>query len=203
MLLTHPLRSSVVSLIKTSDVVFSERVSAIQTLDEKLSRWWRQVPPIFELTTSSVETISHDLLPKILLLNVVYHQSLCALHASIVPAFCWSPSDESWLLARQLAANVAYHHAREVSALIKAVLSEYPRLSAMPSFVAYAAYCGCAIQIPFIWCSNPIVRGRAQANVRSNITMIHTMAEYWKFSAILVWSTPLWRPNFQSIDFIV
>ncbi|OBT75851.1 hypothetical protein VF21_04434 [Pseudogymnoascus sp. 05NY08] len=56
---------------------------------------------------------------------------------------------------------------------------------AIPSFIAYAAYCGCAIQIPFLWCSEPSVREKAHANVRTNIRMIHLSAKYWKFSALL------------------
>jgi hypothetical protein len=55
----------------------------------------------------------------------------------------------------------------------------------MPSFIAYAAYCGCAIQIPFLWCSNQEVRRHAIANVGANIKMIETMATYWKIAALL------------------
>ncbi|KAK4498842.1 hypothetical protein PRZ48_009352 [Zasmidium cellare] len=55
----------------------------------------------------------------------------------------------------------------------------------MPTFVAYAAYGGCAILIPFMWCSNPMVRRRAQAYVQANMRMINAMAEYFKFAALL------------------
>jgi hypothetical protein len=138
------------------------------------------------LAPLNVAEVPQDHLPKVLLINVVYHQSLCALHASIVPLFCWSPGDETWASARQLSAQIAFEHALAASELIEAVITTYPRLGAMPSFVAYAAYSGCAIQMPFLWCSKQAVKDRAQANVRANIQMIHAMASYWKFAALLV-----------------
>jgi hypothetical protein len=125
-------------------------------------------------------------IPLLLLINLVYHQTLCVLHASIVPLFCWTEGDEGWMSTRHMSAQVAYEHACSVSALVDATLSWDIKLSAMPTFVAYAAYGGCAILIPFLWCSEPSVRRQAQANVGSNIRMIQGMAEYWKFAALLV-----------------
>lgn len=85
-----------------------------------------------------------------------------------------------------MSAQVAFEHAGTVSKLIQVVLSSYERLSAMPSFIAYAAYCGCAIQIPFMWCLNESVRDTVRRNVQANVKMIHTMADSWKFAGILV-----------------
>lgn len=131
-------------------------------------------------------SVSQDGLPNILLLNVAYHQSMCALHASIVPLFSWSAGQISWPSARQISAQKAYEHACAVSTLIKATLAIFARVSAIPSFVAYAAYCGCAIQIPFMWAAEPSVRQRACDNVKANLRMIHILSKYWKFSSILV-----------------
>lgn len=128
----------------------------------------------------------HDEIPRVMLINMVYHQALCALHASIVPLFCWGEGDETWLSARLLSAQVAYEHAGAASQLLGAVLSNYDRVRAMPSFVAYAAYCGCAIQIPFMWSPNPAVKEKAHTNVKTNMEMIRIAAEDWKFSALLV-----------------
>ena len=122
-------------------------------------------------------------------MNIVYHQSLCALHASIVPLFSWGAGD-GWLSARQLSAQVAFEHACAASELIHAVLSTFDRLAAMPSFIAYAAYSGCAIQIPFMWSSNTAVKDRARANVRANVKMLHILGAYWKFAALLVSECP-------------
>lgn len=181
---TH--RSSVLVYIKTKHPDQCMRVSAIHALDQRISDWWQKLRPDFKLTPQNISSIPKDALPKILLINVTYHQCLCALHASIVPIFCWGESEEDWLSARQLSAQNAYEHACAVSELLHAVLLLYDRVSAMPSFISYAAYCGCAIQIPFLWSSNQAVRERAVANVKVNVQMIHTIAEYWKFAALLV-----------------
>ncbi|MCJ1471554.1 hypothetical protein MMC13_000194 [Lambiella insularis] len=178
-------RTSVLACIKTSDPDLSVRVATILALDQKLSDWWQKLHHNLKLTPRNISSYSKNALPKVLLLNVAYHQSLCALHASIVPIFCWGDGDESWLTARQLSAQRAYEHACAASELLRAVLSLYDRIGAMPSFISYAAYCGCAIQMPFLWSSNPAVKERAVANVRANVQMIHSIADYWKFAALL------------------
>ncbi|OQV00209.1 Fungal specific transcription factor domain-containing protein [Cladophialophora immunda] len=178
---------SVHSLIKCRETDISERISALHAFDEKISRWWQQVSPAFKLTPSKVIEMANDIpfFPQILLLNAVYHQSLGALHASIIPLFSWSPGDNSWLTSRHCSAQLAFEHACTFSELVERVVSTYSRPSAIPTFVAYAAYSGCAIQIPFMWCSNPEVRCRIRANVKANIQIIQSVAVYWKFAALL------------------
>ncbi len=182
-------RCSVHSLTKCRDMEASERVAGIHQLDEKISKWWQQVTPDFKLTPSKVAEIGNktQFFSQVLLLNAVYYQSLGALHASIVPLFSWSAPDNSWLVARQCSAQVAFEQACSFSELIKAVISNNIRPSSIPSFVAYAAYVGCAILMPFMWCSNSIVQSRVHANVKADIEMIKTVAVYWKFAALLVW----------------
>ncbi len=172
----------------------SERVAGIHQLDEKISKWWQQVTPDFKLTTSKVAEMANQthFFTRVLLLNAVYYQSLGALHASIVPLFSWSQADSGWLVARQCSAQVAFEQACSFSELIKAVISNNTRPSAISTFVAYAAYFGCAIQMPFMWCSNSMVQSRIHANVKANIEMIKTVAVYWKFAALLVRTSPLY-----------
>jgi hypothetical protein len=186
-------RSSVVSFIKSPDSGLKSRIPGIHELDENISHWWRNLRPDFKISPSNIATVPRDRLPKILLINIAYHQSLCALHASIVPLFSWSASDESWSLARQLSAQVAFEQAKLVSALIGAVLSNLDSLSAIPGFIAYAAYCACAIQIPFLWCSNLVVKDLAHANIKTNVRLIQSMATYWKFAALLVKLSTFWN----------
>ncbi|KIX03502.1 uncharacterized protein Z518_07055 [Rhinocladiella mackenziei CBS 650.93] len=119
------LWASVLSFIKSSGPCLSARVPAIHALDEKISDWWRRLPPDFRLTPSSIATAPQEALPKILLVNIVYHQSLCALHASIVPLFCWGEGDDSWSSARQLSAQIAYDHACAASTLIEVHTAEH------------------------------------------------------------------------------
>jgi drug/metabolite transporter superfamily protein YnfA len=180
-------RSEAVNLIKTPETSLSAgRVTAIHALHDKVSLWWRNLPTILKLEPESLTAVPGAALPLLLLTNLVYHQTLCVLHASIVPLFCWTAGDDAWSLTRQSSAQVAYEHACAVSALIRAALASTAKISAMPTFIAYAAYGGCAILMPFMWCSNLALRHQAQANVRTNIRMIHGMAEYWKFAALLV-----------------
>jgi hypothetical protein len=187
-------RYSVHSLIKSRETDIGERITGLHAFDERISTWWQDVSPDFKLTPSTIADMAHDTVafPKLLLLNAVYHQSLGALHASIIPLFSWSPGDSSWLTSRHCSAQVAFEHACAFSELIKPVVSTYTRHGAIPTFVAYAAYSGCAVQMPFMWCSNPAVQGRIRANVKTNIQLIQSVAVYWKFAALLVLiSSPL------------
>lgn len=161
-------------------------MSAIYALDARITEWWSKLPHQFHLSPSNISTIPTNLLPKILLMHTVYRQCLTAIHASIIPLFSWSTEDDAWPAARRLSAIVAFEHTREASTLFEAVLNHYSEPSAIPSFVAYAAYCGCAIQVPFMWCCEQTVRERAYANVKTNARMIHVLARYWKFAALLV-----------------
>lgn len=199
-LLTYP-RSAVNSFTKSAESNMSIRMTALHALDDRIANTWCSLPVHLQLTPSSISLVPHDILPNLLLVHTAYHQCICALHSSIVPLFSWSPSDNTWLKARQLSAQTAFEHACNASELFEAVLLNFHRLSAIPSFVAYAAYCGCAIQIPFMWCSQPTVRERANANVKTNIRMIHTLAPYWRFSELLV--RPFFRIHFtQKPNFI-
>ncbi|OQU96863.1 Fungal specific transcription factor domain-containing protein isoform 3 [Cladophialophora immunda] len=173
------------ALVKSPESSTSERLQAIYALDDRISKWRTELPDSLQLTVDLVTEIPDEALPNLLLLHIVHHQCLCALHASVVPLFCWSAADATWSAARQMSAQVAYDNACAASVLIDAVLSSFRRLSAIPSFVAYAAYCGAAIQIPFMWSTEPTVKQRAYEHVRANTKMIRTLAKYWKFAALL------------------
>jgi hypothetical protein len=173
----------VFALIKSPESNISERVTGILALDDDLSAWWQSLRPDFKLNSVNIALLPVDQVSNVLLINLFYHQSLCALHASIIPLFSWSKGDETWTSARKLSAQVAFEHGCEISALNALALAS--GITARHTFVAYAAYSGCAIQIPFMWCSNVEVKARADANVRTNIQMIRTMAPYWKFAALL------------------
>ncbi|EWG42668.1 hypothetical protein FVEG_04420 [Fusarium verticillioides 7600] len=178
------LWSSVVSVVR-SEGVLDSRLQEIFRVENNISSWWNKVPVAFKLDASTISIIPRKDLPKIILTNLTYHQSLCALHSSIVPLFCWSKGDRTYSSARQLSAQVAFDHAGAISSLISAILTtDYP-LSSMPIFVAYAAYSSCAIQIPFLWCSEISVRERAQSNIDANVKIIQGMSSYWKLASLL------------------
>lgn len=164
----------------------NSRLREIFRVENNISSWWDNVPVAFKLDASTVSSIPRNSLPKIMLTNLAYHQSLCALHSSIVPLFCWSKGDKAYSSARQLSAQVAFDHAVAISSLISAILTTGYPLSSMPIYVAYAAYSSCAIQIPFLWCTEPSVKERAQSNIDANIKMTQGMSSYWKLASLLV-----------------
>ncbi|KIX06345.1 uncharacterized protein Z518_04321 [Rhinocladiella mackenziei CBS 650.93] len=177
--------ASVFSLIKSPESSISERMTGVYALDNDVVRWWSEVPPTLKLDVSNIATIPKDQVSNILLLNLIYHQSICALHASVIPLFSWSIADDSWSSARRSSAQIAFEHACTASTLMDAVYSVHTGIILTNSFIAYAAYSGCAIQIPFMWCLNKNVKSRAIANVRTNVMIIRAMAPYWKFAALL------------------
>jgi hypothetical protein len=174
--------------VTTAEPALASKLPAMYTLDEELSSWWHALPALMQLTASNVAAVPRRWLPNVLLTNVVYHQCMCTLHASIVPIFCWSRGDVSgtWSTARQVSAQLAYEHACINSELLSSVLATFDKFSAMPSFICYGAYAGCAIQIPFMWSSNRSIRERTYNNVKANMKMINIMSEYWRFAALLV-----------------
>ncbi|KAI0814108.1 hypothetical protein GGR55DRAFT_634031 [Xylaria sp. FL0064] len=176
---------SVVSLLKSPETSLQTRVPAILAFDERLQKWWRTVQPGLKLTPQNVKSIPPAIFTRVLHLNALYHQSFCALHASLVPLFCCSPGDDGWSVARQLSAQIAFEHAGTMSSLIAAVLETTSRTSAVPMFLGYTAYCGCAIQMPFMWCSNPTIRERIHVNVSANTKLLQLMSVDWKFASIL------------------
>ncbi|KAF5563803.1 hypothetical protein FPHYL_5000 [Fusarium phyllophilum] len=178
------LWSSVVSVVR-SEADLNSRLQEIFRVEDNISSWWNNVPDSFKLDASSISATPSKDLPKIILTNLVYHQSLCALHSSIVPLFCWSRGDKTYSSARQLSAQVAFYHAVAISTLITAILTTGYPLSSMPIFVAYAAYASCAIQIPFLWCSELSARERAQSNIDANVKIIQGMSSYWKLASLL------------------
>jgi hypothetical protein len=135
---------------------------------------------------TTLEEVPRQALPKLLLIDTVYNQCLMALHASVVPLFSWSAAETHSLSATQVSAQVAFDHACAASTLFEAMLNTVQDCGTLPSFIGYAAYCGCAILIPFLWCTNQDVRDRAKAMVRTNAAVIHAMAKYWAFTSLSV-----------------
>jgi hypothetical protein len=121
-----------------------------------------------------------------LLVHIIYHSCLCALQSSIVPLFSCSTSDGASPYARQLSAQSALQHANAISSLLGAAREVQLDPARMPSFIGYAAYCACAVQIPFLWCSKPEIKQRAHANLLTNLSGIQGIGKHWKFIELLV-----------------
>jgi hypothetical protein len=91
--------------------------------------------------SGNVRNTSHKAIPLLLLIHIVYHQSVCAVHASIVPLFVWEASGDDWTNARQNSAQAAFDHAKATTALLEAYMEVSPDASHLPAFIGYAAYC--------------------------------------------------------------
>lgn len=182
-------RSSVVSSIKEPGTNIQCRLTAIQIIDARIQTYWSNLPDELRLNgRTSLSKVDVDALQGILLLNIVYHQCLCALHSSIVPLFSWSKSDWDATYALHLSAQIALDHANSISSLFRATLELPWDFNKMPSFLGYAAYCACAIQMPFLWCTRPEVKQQAHMNVVTNLNVILIIGKIWKFVQLLVFS---------------
>lgn len=180
------LWSSVVVLIKQTGLSLASRLAEIQILDGRVHEAWSKLDSSFDLDCAMLAAVPSHELPKLLLLHVLYHQCLCSLHSSIVPLFSWSPSEGVFSYAQQLSAQTAFEHANSVSRLLHAALELDWDCRRMPSFIGYAAYSACAIQTPFLWCSQPNVKQRAVSNALANLKTLQILGKHWAFLDVLV-----------------
>lgn len=180
------LWSAVVVLIKQTGSSLASRLVEIQTLDGRIHEAWSRLDGCFHLDCTNMASVSPHDLPRLLLLHVIYHQCFCSLHSSIVPLFSWSACDGVFSYAQQLSAQTAFNHANSVSALLQAALNLDWDSRMMPSFIGYAAYCACAIQTPFLWCSHPEVKQYAVCNILANLKTLQILGSHWAFLKVLV-----------------
>lgn len=183
------LWSSVVLLIKQTGLSLASRLVEMQTLDGRIHEAWSKLDTSFHLDCARMAAVPSHELPKLLLLHVIYHQCLCSLHSSIVPLFSWSPCEGVFAYAQQLSAQTAFEHANSVSELLHAALELDWDCRRMPSFIGYAAYSACAIQTPFLWCSQPNVKQRAVYNILANLKTLQILGNQWAFLGVLVRSS--------------
>ncbi|KAF5614770.1 uncharacterized protein FTJAE_13605 [Fusarium tjaetaba] len=177
--------SAVHNLIKSPDADSEIRLNAIYHLNTEITRWWIDLPENLRLDISNLSQTRRKDLPRLVLIHAVYYQCLCVMHSSLVPLYSWGKEEHVPLLAMQLSAQIAYDNACAVSELFQAILEQYSEFNEFTSFVGYAAYCGCAIQIPFMGCSDLTVKERATKNVRVNLQIIRSIGLNWKFVSLL------------------
>ncbi|KEF58410.1 uncharacterized protein A1O9_06336 [Exophiala aquamarina CBS 119918] len=180
--------SSVNTLIKSSTLSQENRQAAIYEHDTAVKKWWRGVPDSFRLTPTAptnLATFDRVDLMKIVMINTIYLQSLCALHSSIVPLFSWGPSNLTSEMAQHFSAQVAYHNACLLSELLGMYLEYSTDMAGISSYIGFAAYCSFAIQVPFIKCLNPTVKERAKRNTAINLRVIRGLSEYWRFMTLV------------------
>lgn len=158
-----------------------EKLYSIQKVDSKLCSWREGLSEAFLSQPDSLNTLSQTTKTQRTLIDVLYHQSLSVLHASIVPLFALSPVPGDHGFAQAVSAQTALHHAREISSLF--LKTQAWNSTQAPGFVGYAAYCSCAIQLPFVWCQKQDVSERSLANIKTNSRVMGTIGNYWKLVA--------------------
>ncbi|KIW34670.1 uncharacterized protein PV07_01437 [Cladophialophora immunda] len=162
----------------------NNQLDNLQTLHSRVEAWNSSIPGAWRFTPTLLDS-SATHLPFYILLHILYHQSLCTLHSSIVPLFSWGHSEPGLNFARQTSAQEAFERACSVSTCLKAILQSSLSPDRIPSFVGYAAYASCAVQIPFRWCTDPVVRARVSANLVANLKIMQQMGLYWRFISLL------------------
>ncbi|KAK5737653.1 hypothetical protein LTR17_006515 [Elasticomyces elasticus] len=182
------LWSDVISFIDPRNAERPEtKISQLYSLDSRITVALALVvngPLGISPSTIAANVEASSLLNRIML-HIIHHQCLCALHASVVPSFSGRAASNVEVAsmspnARQLSAQKALAHANDISDLLAAALalSDW-RQDTMPSFVAYAAYSACAIQSPFLWCKTTSIRHQTVRAILANLHVIKVVGNHW------------------------
>lgn len=150
-------------------------------MDAKLRTWLSGLPAEFALRSSQ----SPIELRQRILISVSYHQSMSVLHASIVPLFSLSPVIGECGYPQIVSAQIALHHARQISNIFREFWNPGIKYSA---FLGYAAYSSSAIQLPLLWCQKPMARDNALANIKTNSQVMESIGKQWNIVTGLVCS---------------
>ncbi|KAF0637292.1 hypothetical protein FPSE5266_03262 [Fusarium pseudograminearum] len=70
------LWSHVAPIVRCKETALSSRIQQIFAIEDKILTWWTNVPLRFKVDASATSDVYPESLPKILLINFIYHQSL-------------------------------------------------------------------------------------------------------------------------------
>lgn len=181
------LWSSVYKLIRETTQDPAAKLTAVNQLDARLRQWRAGLPGCFASVLDNSTTAVDDarLRSALLILHIIYHQCVCALHASVVPLFSLRPSTSGQLAnlySQRLSAQMAYEHAGHIATLAHQVLARHPDDAFRWSgFVGFALYCACAIQLPFLWSVEPETVERVRAHIRANLETMAKIGRNWRY----------------------
>ena len=179
-------RSSVSTQVRSWREVPTEKPLDVRGIANTISAWWQRVPSACKLTRSNISSAVLEHVSKLVLINTLYHQSLCILYSSVVPLFSFTANNGEASATWNESAQIAFDHTCAISDLGKAILDmKYP-VARLPSIFSYAAYSGSAILIPFMWCSKASVRAKVLEHATTNINIIQELAKHSKFAALMV-----------------
>jgi hypothetical protein len=184
------LWSSVYKLISDIEQEPVVRLSALSSMDAELRQWRAYLPHCFSAALlDDTNSDDHRLRVSVLILHVIYHQSMCALHASVVPLISLGAARHfmPYTHAQRLSAQVAYENACTVSSLVSNAVSRYPGDAYQWSgFVGYALYCSCACQLPFLWSDESSISECASKNIKTNLETMAKIGLNWRYVLNLV-----------------
>lgn len=175
-------RSSVCRLAHNDKMIMDEKLPLIQKLSSELKEWKKGLPKCVDCSyASSGETVKQA---QALTVHLIYHQTMCTLHSSIIPLFSFQPQEDGYGLFKSVSAQTALYHARQISTMF--IQSSNWIGSFATGFMGYAAYCSTAVQIPFLWCQKESVRENARTNIIANLDALKAIGRHWKLIALLV-----------------
>lgn len=176
-------RSAVQALVREPDPSWETQLAAIQAMDGRVQDRRSDMHLTLQLQPVNISSSTSQ---NLLLIHIMYHVCLCALHSSIVPLFSWSATEGASAYTQQLSAQTALQHANAISTYLESVQSAQYDFSRLHGFIGYAAYCASAVHLPFLWCTMSEVRNKAHANLLTNLAILREVGKYWKYVEALV-----------------
>ncbi|OAQ71000.1 transcription factor [Pochonia chlamydosporia 170] len=175
------LWTKVHKFIQSTELEFGERLATIQAMDTELRKWRNSLPEVFTFTETKARNCDPSALSQVLLINVLFHQSLCVLHASIIPLFTFCRVSPGHGDAQTRSAQTAFDHAKHISSLLQKCATSHNKDQS--GFIGYSAYCSSAIQLPFLWCQATDVAARVTTNIKTNSLVMSRVGKRWKLVA--------------------
>ncbi|KID80450.1 zinc finger transcription factor 1, partial [Metarhizium brunneum ARSEF 3297] len=172
------IRVGSICFTQNAELDIEERLSNMQTLDIALRKWRNGLPDMFAFNSTNLEHYQPSEVSQILLINILFHQSLCVLHASIIPLFTFCRIRPGCEDAQIRSAQTAFDHAQHISSLLQKCMASHSE--GHWGFIGYSAYCSSAIQLPFLWCQSPDVAAKATANIKTNAQVMRRTGKHWK-----------------------
>ncbi len=165
------------------------RLSTLNLLDAKLRSWRSELPEGFVVLLTTSTRFDSRLRSSLLILHIIYHECICALHASFIPLFSLGPAQPFLLYtySQRLSSQIAFENACEISRLVQEALHAFPDDAFRWSgFVGYALYCSCAVQLPFLWSVSSATAEAARGNIKANLETMAKIGRNWQYVLNLV-----------------
>lgn len=152
------------------------------SLDARLSSWAKSLPPSLAYSKSNLhEQLVIMRQPSYTLVHVLYHQCRLVLHASLVPQFSGTASQDSTPHeAVNMSAQVALKSAQAVSDLAADVLALDWDPASLAPFLGYTMYTAATVHLPFVASRDQRLREKAQKHLTASLRLLKSMKPFWR-----------------------